>query len=365
MHLHLVGGFLGSGKTTAIVGAAQQLVAGGQRVGVVTNDQGRYLVDTAFVRLSAAPTVEVTGGCFCCRYDDLEARLAQLQAAARPDVIFAEAVGSCADLVATVLTPLQRLRPVAATRLSFSVFVDARLLRRRLLGLEMPFSDEVIYLFDQQLAEAGLLVVNKVDLLAPAEAAALAARVRARYPAPAVLLQNSLDPASVARWLAVLESGDPPRPSALPALDYGRYGAGEARLAWLDATFTVAARPGEGRAAIVALVGALVAALRAQQVPIGHLKAWVQSAAGEAKLSVTALDGLDWEAQLPARVADDATVLINTRVELAAPALRALMQEVVAQATAAGHATYTESAVAAFHPAFPTPTHRLATDEEA
>lgn len=60
-----------------------------------------------------------------------------------------------------------------------------------------------------------------------------------------------------------------------------------------------------------------------------------------------------------------ATVLINTRVELAAPALRALMQEVVAQATAAGHATYTESAVAAFHPAFPTPTHRLATDEGA
>ncbi|MCJ7549956.1 MAG: cobalamin biosynthesis protein, partial [Anaerolineae bacterium] len=41
MDLHIVGGFLGSGKTTAIIGAAKALIAGGKRVGVVTNDQGR------------------------------------------------------------------------------------------------------------------------------------------------------------------------------------------------------------------------------------------------------------------------------------------------------------------------------------
>ena len=46
--LHLVGGFLGSGKTTAIAAAAKLLMAQGLRVGVVTNDQGKYLVDTAF-----------------------------------------------------------------------------------------------------------------------------------------------------------------------------------------------------------------------------------------------------------------------------------------------------------------------------
>ncbi len=64
MELHVVGGFLGSGKTTAIIGAAKYLMAHGKRVGVVTNDQGRYLVDTAFFRSEAVPTVEVTGGCF-------------------------------------------------------------------------------------------------------------------------------------------------------------------------------------------------------------------------------------------------------------------------------------------------------------
>ncbi|MCG3209511.1 MAG: hypothetical protein FOGNACKC_03138 [Anaerolineae bacterium] len=41
MKLHLAGGFLGSGKTTTIIGAAKQLLAHGQRVGVITNDQGK------------------------------------------------------------------------------------------------------------------------------------------------------------------------------------------------------------------------------------------------------------------------------------------------------------------------------------
>ena len=122
MQLHLVGGFLGSGKTTAIIGAAQLLMAQGKRVGVVTNDQGRYLVDTALFA-SSLPTVEVTGGCFCCNYDNLQARLDQLQASAQPDVIFAESVGSCADLVATVVRPL-----LGISKYLLGWFVDTALL---------------------------------------------------------------------------------------------------------------------------------------------------------------------------------------------------------------------------------------------
>jgi len=75
MDLHLVGGFLGSGKTTAIIGAVKILLSQGKTAAVITNDQGKYLIDTAFFRLSDVPTVEVTGGCFCCNYDDLDDRL--------------------------------------------------------------------------------------------------------------------------------------------------------------------------------------------------------------------------------------------------------------------------------------------------
>ncbi|MBZ0290182.1 MAG: cobalamin biosynthesis protein P47K, partial [Anaerolineae bacterium] len=99
MDVHVVGGFLGSGKTTAIIGAAKHLVAQGKRVGIITNDQGRYLVDTAFFRLADMPTVEVSGGCFCCNYGDLMMQIDTLTQQAQPDVIFAESVGSCADIV--------------------------------------------------------------------------------------------------------------------------------------------------------------------------------------------------------------------------------------------------------------------------
>ncbi len=55
MDLRVVGGFLGSGKTTAIVSALHTLIAAGQRVGVITNDKGRFLVDTAFSGARAWP----------------------------------------------------------------------------------------------------------------------------------------------------------------------------------------------------------------------------------------------------------------------------------------------------------------------
>lgn len=41
------GGFLGAGKTTAVGKLAGRLTEKGLRVGLITNDQGRNLVDTA------------------------------------------------------------------------------------------------------------------------------------------------------------------------------------------------------------------------------------------------------------------------------------------------------------------------------
>jgi G3E family GTPase len=48
MKLHLIGGFLGSGKTTAITNASLLLKNKGILAGVITNDQGNYLVDSSF-----------------------------------------------------------------------------------------------------------------------------------------------------------------------------------------------------------------------------------------------------------------------------------------------------------------------------
>src|SRR5687767_9921262 len=102
----MVGGFLGAGKTTTLARLARHYTARGQRVGIVTNDQAQDLVDTSGLRSQGFAVREVAGACFCCRFDDLVSQVGQLEEQQRPDVILAEPVGSCTDLVATVVQPL-------------------------------------------------------------------------------------------------------------------------------------------------------------------------------------------------------------------------------------------------------------------
>src|SRR5262249_11494537 len=105
----MIGGFLGAGKTTTMARLAQHYIQHGRRVGLVTNDQAQNLVDTNLLRAQGLPVAEVPGACFCCRFDDLLNKVGSLEEAERPDVILAEPVGSCTDLVATVIQPLKDL----------------------------------------------------------------------------------------------------------------------------------------------------------------------------------------------------------------------------------------------------------------
>ena len=94
----MIGGFLGAGKTTAVAKLAQHLTSRRLRVGLITNDQGHELVDTAMLRSRGFATEEIPGGCFCCRFNSLMEASQRLTAATRPDVFIAEPVGSCTIL---------------------------------------------------------------------------------------------------------------------------------------------------------------------------------------------------------------------------------------------------------------------------
>jgi len=360
MDLHLVGGFLGSGKTTAIIGAVKVLLGQGKVAGVITNDQGKYLVDTAFFRLSDVPTVEVTGGCFCCNYDDLDARLDQLEGAVKPDVIFAESVGSCADIVATVVKPLLSLRHHQTALTSFSVFVDSRLLRMRLMDQDLPFNEDVVYIFDKQIEEAGLLVVNKADLLLPGQAQELGSLIRSRFPNKRFIFQDSLQLLQVQRWLETLVS----TPSGLLnkplEIDYARYGAGEARLAWLDEKLLINIPCGRAGALLVYLIGEILDTIQKHPAPLGHLKFFIQAGEKEVKVSFPTLTVENWQAQvLLFDGVDEIQLLINGRIEMDASILKDLIQAALAKAAISFQAEVSQVQIDYFHPGFPRPTHRM------
>ena len=359
MHLHIIGGFLGSGKTTAIIGAAKYLMAAGKRVGVITNDQGKFLVDTAFMRASDIPSVEVTGGCFCCNYENLEERLDQLEALARPDVVFAESVGSCADIVATVLKPLLQLRPGNGGPSSFTVFTDIRLLQRRLLGLPLPFSEKVIYLFDKQLEEAGLIILNKSDTLgepARSEAVSLAEE---RFPSARIRLQNSHDSSQTADWADLLESESIALPLQSLEIDYQRYGEGEQQLAWLDDEVTLLPPPGWGRDTVIRFIEEVTQELESRRLPIGHVKFLVRSGGEVIKVSLVALSSHNWEDSIPELAPGEIHILVNARVEADSGMIRSIITRALGHTCSATGTMYHESDVAAFHPGFPRPAHRI------
>ena len=157
--LVMVGGFLGAGKTTLILKAAQVLSARGLRVAAILNDQDAGLVDTRFAGAQSVQAEEVAGGCFCCRFSDLVDAAERLRVH-NPDVIFAEPVGSCIDISATVVCPLKALHREQLRVAPLTVLVDPRLAAEVMDGRA---GEDVSYLFRNQLEEADILCAGKCD----------------------------------------------------------------------------------------------------------------------------------------------------------------------------------------------------------
>ncbi len=360
MELHIVGGFLGSGKTTAIIQAAKDLTAAGKKVGVVTNDQGKYLVDTAFVRLADLPAVEVSGGCFCCNYNDFNDQLSNLIREANPDIVFAESVGSCADIVATVVKPLLELDDAGVQPSSFSVFVDSRLYLHHLLGNPLPFSEDVVYIFEKQIEEAGLLVINKIDLLDAAQSSQLEQLLKAQPAIPPFRFQNSLVAESVSEWLRLIQGAGGYTPGNSLDLDYERYGRGEAQMAWLDEklflSFDGEQQP---RHIVIGFFQHLLDLLAHNHIGIGHLKFILQWDSTSVKLSFTGLPETGWQSAIPRIPTGEVHILVNARVETSAETLRQVLLEALHKTQSEHPFTFIEENVSFFHPGKPQPTHRI------
>lgn len=352
MDYHVVGGFLGSGKTTAIIAAAKHFMAEGKKVGIVTNDKGKYLVDTAFYRSEDLPTLEVAGGCFRCNYDELEAQLEQLEREEHPDMVFAESVGSCADLMATVVQPLLDMHPEHGGSNTFTVFTDAELLLIRLQGEDLPFSEKIIYLFDKQIEEAVLLIINKIDLLTDEERVEIEKLAIEAYPEKTILLQNSLDPESITGWTRALEGGSL-LPESIVDLDYDIYSEGEKELAWLEKEIRISVTPGEGRVVLLELLEQIIGELKEREASIGHLKFYIRSGSVEAKLSfpVFAEDG--WQDGIPDLPDEEIYVILNARVQLPAKELYMIVRRALANTEGREDVGMEASGVRFFHPDIP------------
>ena len=360
----MIGGFLGAGKTTAVGALAERLTKQGLRVGLITNDQGSELVDTATLRAKGFATEEIPGGCFCCRFNSLVDAAERLDASSSPDVFIAEPVGSCTDLVATVTYPLRRMYGDSYSIAPLSVLVDP-VRAERVLGLAEggKFSEKVLYIYRKQLEEADLIVIAKSELLDEARLARLRARLAEEFPHAEIRAVSVRRGDGVDAWFSAIadaEQGD----RAAMTVDYEIYAEGEALLGWLNATVQLAAEaPFDSDPVLHALARGIHAQLAGAE--IAHLKMTLSPAGGLGDIAVINLVRSDFVPELGLRL--DAPIsggqlIVNLRAEAAPETLRDAVREAVETLGAQFPGLRAQlDHLEFFRPGKPQPTHRFTT----
>ncbi len=230
----IITGFLGAGKTSLI----RHLLANanGRRLAIVVNEFGELGVDGEVLKACGSNTcreddiIELTNGCICCTVADdflptIEALLARPE---RPDHIVIETSGLALPkpLVAAFNWPEIRTRVtvdgvvavVDGPAVAGGLFaanpeaVQAQRLRDRALDHDSPIEE----LFEDQLACADLVVINKADLLSDSAFAEVEASVTPRLrPAVrfAVARHGRIDPTVLLGLTAAAEGDLAARPS--------------------------------------------------------------------------------------------------------------------------------------------------------
>lgn len=359
----MIGGFLGAGKTTAVAALAQRLSRDGLRVGLITNDQGSQLVDTAMLRARGFVTEEIPGGCFCCRFNSLVEAAAKLTAANQPNAFVAEPVGSCTDLAATVTYPLRRLYGDRFRVAPLSVLVDP-VRAEQVLGLApaRKFSDKVLYIWRKQAEEADLLVITKTDLLDDARLDRLKHRLAADFPGREILAVSVRTGAGVAAWFDRILAGDQAFRPVMP-VDYNLYAEGEALLGWLNATVHLAGPPFDANAVLRRLAKEVQSRLGSAE--IAHLKMTFSPDRGIDDIAAISLVRSDYVPELAFTLlgpVESGQLIINLRAEADPADLCAAIESALAtlrQRQPALHVRLDHSEQ--FRPGRPTPTHRLTT----
>lgn len=158
----VVGGPFASGKTTLLMKMLEQLTKVERRVGMLVNDVGP--VDYKIVAsLANCPVEEVSRHCMCMKQSELKEALRKLLASDHDTLLIEEiGFGNPHKCWAT----LSEILPTISTNTELSnitVVVDGEFLLRSYQG----FVSSIPPVMAQQLSEAEIIAINKVDLLKP------------------------------------------------------------------------------------------------------------------------------------------------------------------------------------------------------
>ena len=192
MKILLLSGFLGSGKTSALLQLASCLVrASGRKstsVMIIENEIGEVGVDDKVLKAQGLQVKELFAGCACCTGGaDLLADIRTIRDTVGPDWIIIEATG--------VAYPRQIKESVEACfRIPVKILALADAKRWKRLHAYMAD------LIEGQVECADCILLNKVDLVEEAEADAIVEELRGYNPAAVIHKTVANKPMDDALW---------------------------------------------------------------------------------------------------------------------------------------------------------------------
>jgi G3E family GTPase len=159
MKVMIIGGFLGSGKTTAIQKISRQLIDAGKRTAIIVNEIGEIGLDGETLKSPGIITEELTSGCICCTLRiSMQYTLQTLEEEFRPDIVIIEPTG-----IAFPGQIREEIELMGLSELSFAPVVT--IVDPGRFGTE---AKEIPRFIETQVKEAEILGINKVDIV-PAE----------------------------------------------------------------------------------------------------------------------------------------------------------------------------------------------------
>ena len=172
-------GFLGSGKTTTMMALTKYFTAKHGKAAMISNDLGHgvNLADNRLAQLSGVNASEITDNCICYVNEQLADRLNGYY----DDgciLVVSDIPGFGVGALEHVYHGLTEKFPGQFQLAPFTVLVEPQTVEK----LRSGTSGDLHYLYDTQLVEADLIVLNKCDLLSAAQREADLAWLKENYP---------------------------------------------------------------------------------------------------------------------------------------------------------------------------------------
>ncbi len=355
----MIGGFLGAGKTTLISQLARRFQADGKHVCIVTNDQAAGLVDTQLLKSQGLEVNEVAGSCFCCNFNGLTAAMDEFEQRQRPDVILAEPVGSCTDLVATIAMPMMERLGGKFEHSPYAVVLKPGHGQRILSGSGRGgFSPKAEYIFRKQLEESDVILLNRIDELSSEQVTELESLIEAEYPGRKLICLSAKTGENLELLYRTLQESAVPRALTMD-VDYDIYADGEAELGWLNATATVSSpEPIPLDDFVVKLVDDLRQRLEQVQAEPGHLKILCSSTGDVSVANLVSSQSKTMLSMSSEASARELELIINARVRLDPAELKSFVVATLDSVVESYSATYTVKQLESFRPGRPVPTYR-------